>query len=336
MLRSLVGSEMCIRDRSVEEEEAREGEDRVTLLDDTYELAIIGVASLVELIAAGKLCTQSGDCSNQNGFAVAGGCGSMLVCIAFFSMNVVIPDSSLLVTARHWVGLFLTGWWLVAVVVLTFDKPFTTTGNGYFACWAAFVGSLMLAFASHRSSGLVHKMKTIAGPDAPRERRIAVALLLSSLVEFSEATISCIGKGSCGKLDGFAVAAGTFSLVATTVILILIQPSIGELGLQRQHALRGLVVLLGVWWLCSAGIMTYDAPFTQGGNGFFSTWASFILASVLAVEVNNQLPSVFDGLVPEGEMEHSVIRAQPISHALPIQDDQSADDTIEGTKYDNV
>merc|ERR1719433_1022853 len=41
---------------------------------------------------------------------------------------------------------FLVPWWLFGAGVVTFDKPFTTTGNGYFTAWGAFVTSVYLAY----------------------------------------------------------------------------------------------------------------------------------------------------------------------------------------------
>uniref|UniRef100_A0A7S2TSQ2 Uncharacterized protein n=2 Tax=Lotharella oceanica TaxID=641309 RepID=A0A7S2TSQ2_9EUKA len=37
-------------------------------------------------------------------------------------------------------------WWLCGAAVLTFDRPFTFTGNGYFGCWIACLGSLYWFF----------------------------------------------------------------------------------------------------------------------------------------------------------------------------------------------
>lgn len=41
---------------------------------------------------------------------------------------------------------FLVPWWLFGAGVVTFDSPFTTTGNGYFTAWGAFVASVYLAY----------------------------------------------------------------------------------------------------------------------------------------------------------------------------------------------
>eukprot|EP00656_Telonema_subtile_P005353 TRINITY_DN12431_c0_g1_i3.p1 TRINITY_DN12431_c0_g1~~TRINITY_DN12431_c0_g1_i3.p1 ORF type:complete len:337 (+),score=60.35 TRINITY_DN12431_c0_g1_i3:136-1146(+) len=223
---------------------------RITLLDDTYEVAIIGVASLVEMIAAAKYCDDHNDCSKQNGYAVAVGVVSTFVCILFFSMHVLVPGSALIEMCRPVLNFSLLIWWTFGVGVLTFDKPFTTTGNGYFASWIAFLTSAVMVWSSHRDFAVFKHVVSFCGTNTPRERRICVALLASSLVEFVEATIICGDKGSCEKLYGFAVAAGCFSLMTTPVVLFLIYPDVSELPADKQHILRALVVLLGAWSVC--------------------------------------------------------------------------------------
>lgn len=292
---------------------------RVTLLDDTWQLTIAGVAGLFEMIAAAKECAGPEAYTWQLGFGVAVGLIGMLVCAAFFVLNVVIPDTELVERARPGVAVGLMLWWTAGVVVLTFDRPFTTTGNGFFASWVAWASCASLAFETNREAAVLRSIQEFAGHEAPAERRWAVFLLLSSLIETAAAATLCVDTGDCSQLNGFAVAAGALSMAGTAVLLFLMYPSLGELSGPQQHPVRALVTLLGVWWACCAGILTYDSPFTTGGNGFFSTWCSFVLSFLLAVEVNKRLPGLLDDELPvDGEQ-----LGQPRSTAIPVDEPAS-------------
>jgi len=43
---------------------------------------------------------------------------------------------------------FLVPWWMFGAGVATFDKPFPSTGNGYFCAWGAFISSCYLAYCT--------------------------------------------------------------------------------------------------------------------------------------------------------------------------------------------
>ena len=47
---------------------------------------------------------------------------------------------------RKIIAAFLFVLWVAAVTVLTFDSPFTATGNGYFACWGGTVCATLFAY----------------------------------------------------------------------------------------------------------------------------------------------------------------------------------------------
>jgi len=39
---------------------------------------------------------------------------------------------------------FLVVWWMIGALVLTYDGPFETTGNGYFGSFAALIASIVV------------------------------------------------------------------------------------------------------------------------------------------------------------------------------------------------
>mmetsp|Transcript_15879 Transcript_15879/g.25904 ORF Transcript_15879/g.25904 Transcript_15879/m.25904 type:complete len:315 (-) Transcript_15879:170-1114(-) len=97
-------------------------------------LFLILLTSIVELAAAGVACHNSSNCNNQTAFAVAIGAISILWVLPFMILSSLdlfeLYGSSLLAC-----------FWIVGAGVLTFDQPFSFTGNGFFSTWIATLGS---------------------------------------------------------------------------------------------------------------------------------------------------------------------------------------------------
>lgn len=61
---------------------------------------------------------------------------------------------------------FLVLWWLFGAGVLTFDEPFTATGNGYFGAWGSFCGSCYLLYLTQKERTM-HIIRTVTNFGAP-------------------------------------------------------------------------------------------------------------------------------------------------------------------------
>jgi hypothetical protein len=99
---------------------------------------LVLVLSLVEFIAG---CFECGDdeCSGQDQMAIVMGITSILIVAAYIPLSPRCP------VYKKFITYLLVLWWAIAAVILTFGKPFNVTGNGYFACWGAFLASVLLA-----------------------------------------------------------------------------------------------------------------------------------------------------------------------------------------------
>ena len=124
---------------------------------EQYQSTLIGllIASIIQLISSTVACTGYlvpdgwvGDCSGDNGFIVAVGCVSVVVCLVLLCTP--LSDSLL---SQKLVGGGLLIWWAAGVFVATFGTGhgtgmFRKPGNGYFSSWAALVFAAAYALGS--------------------------------------------------------------------------------------------------------------------------------------------------------------------------------------------
>jgi len=80
-------------------------------------------------------------------------------------------------TFKPWIiGALLSFWWLCGVAALTFDEPFESGGNGYFACWTCFVLAIWLTiegYDGYDEIGYGRPAKPPAPTGIPDDRRMS-------------------------------------------------------------------------------------------------------------------------------------------------------------------
>jgi hypothetical protein len=97
------------------------------------------LASVVELTQAAIDCPPDQDCTGRPAWALA--VGIMSTVISFVTLVVYMLQPTLNKVVLKIVGLLLFAMWIPGAGILTFDGPYTVTGNAYFACWGAFLSS---------------------------------------------------------------------------------------------------------------------------------------------------------------------------------------------------
>ncbi|GAB5356322.1 hypothetical protein AAMO2058_000280900 [Amorphochlora amoebiformis] len=231
------------------------------------DMAILFVTSLVVLTAAGKICHEVGSCRNQLGYAVAVGSLGFISSLTYLFILKRSPDY--LVPLNSFIGVANGIFWTVSVGVLTFDRPFSSTGNGYFATWVSFLAAMHFMYHSlPRLQNFFQQLNE--GAFQQWNRKILLVIFLASIIEVFAAANACSISSKCTKYYGWAVACGTISIVFIGVLLF-----VPFLTTRFLHYFSGI---LFVWWVIGSAIMTYDAPFVQTGNGYFACWIA-VLAS---------------------------------------------------------
>lgn len=249
-------------------------------------------SSAVVMVAAARHCdapdpdtTAGGACSSYEAYAVA--CGT-----------VSAVASAALLAAKHYgrleavrlpASVFLLLWWIAGAGVMTFERPFHTTGslsNGYFASWTAALSAYLLALHSvpvvrwlrERQRGLMNLPNDDALSHSATEVSVALA---ASVVLLVQASVDCSDAGDgCGAKLHWAIACSVVSVVACAVALLAAGYRARDLALRRVrlpitgHAQIFAVMFL-VWWTFGWGVLTFAGPYTTPHNGFFACWAGF-------------------------------------------------------------
>jgi len=188
--------------------------------------------------------------------------------LARFSLP--LPRNMGLLSAQQVFYGFLFIWWGPGTGVLTFHGPYRTTGNPYFACWAAFFASAMLcadAFTKMKVG-----MQSIKSASTSYLREMFGLLVSSVSLFFASIDFASHQTGAYG------VSLGVISTVVTVAITYLIdKKKIGAAGAPIRKAVSAVLLIL---WSFAALILTFDSPFTSTGNGYFACWYGVISASL--------------------------------------------------------
>lgn len=225
-------------------------------------MSVLFIGSLVELYTAAKLCddiSKYQDCTNEFGFAVAVGTISLFVSLCFLAAGQLSPG--FFDPYEKVLAVFMASFWTAGVGVVTFKKPFTIVGNGYFSSWACLFASFLYLRAVLPQVGAVtSRVKEMSG--------ISTAILIvavASGIELLEASIVCDEISECKDEYGYGVSIGVISLVASVAHI-----SISALAPFQLYTAGVLFIL----WIAAAAVLTEEKPFVVPGNGYFATWAA--------------------------------------------------------------
>ena len=209
--------------------------------------------------------------SGKFAYAIAVGAVSTCLCVIWSSKTPLLNFP---------VASFLCLWWLIAAGLLTFDEPYTQTGNAFFTLWVGAITSTVLAIQYIPVTGALPNLLGILSTpekdgdtehlgtaffDAHQQnspqhawlpQQPCALLLLASLVEFFAAIKRC-HKDNCDTTNGIAVGIGCFSMTCCIGLLFFTK----GLTSDTEQLLRKVPFLLLLMWTAAVYLLTFRGPF---------------------------------------------------------------------------
>ena len=230
-------------------------------------LFIVLAASLVLLIAIGAIYRWNFR-SGYASYALSVPCLSLVISFICLLLSKWAEDTYQ--SVGRYMTLLCFAYSFIGTCFLTLNKPFTTTGNGYFAAWT-------LVYGSAQSLGATAENAVGAAAEGLGE---LCGVAATSLVVIL-ATIPAIGDGKT------SVGEATYGLVLACLTLLFAIYVVWAKGRGNAPG-AGLyfvsLACLSVCWVVMACLTTFRGPFLATGNGYFASWAGAGLVSVATFE----------------------------------------------------
>jgi len=242
-------------------------------------VCIIAGCSFVVMIQSAVECggEWSESCENEYVYAVVVGVLSFIVSLLVIGWSYCAE--ALFEQFSPVIASFFLVWWAFGTFVTTNKNPFKESGNGYFASWTALITAFVMAGAvSERLRSFLGSAVTRVVADTI-EARLSMGILVASVVLLIAVAFeaSDYENPTAQEAWGVIVAVISFLFVLIHTILRLCCENI-----TCPPTIFGAA--LSVWWLAAVGVLTFDQPFKTSGNGYFATWAGFVLSVWLALE----------------------------------------------------
>lgn len=240
---------------------------------------IIAACSFVVMAQAGVECngkwTES--CENEYVYAIVVGVLSFIVSLIVIAWS--FCAEALFTQFSPIIAFFFVAWWGFGTFVITNKDPFSNSGNGYFASWAALITAFLMAGNASKT------LQRFMGSACSRvvadsiESRLAMGIMASSVVLLIAVAFeaSDYENPSNQEIWGVICAVISFMFVLCHTLLRMCCENM-------TCPPTPFGVALSAWWLGAVAVLTFDEPFKTSGNGYFACWMGFIFSVWLALE----------------------------------------------------
>ena len=155
----------------------------------------------------------------------------------------------------------------IGACFLTFDTPFHTSGNGFFAAWGICYGSALAMGMSSFQSGV-------------RGLGAVMGLVASSLIVII-ASIAPIR-------DGTNRSEAIYALVLACLTCLFLSISV-KMGKAHGATYFLALAILAMCWIVEASLTTFRGPFNVTGNGYFGSWTGAFTACIASFAAMHEM-----------------------------------------------
>lgn len=180
---------------------------------------------------------------------------SLVACLAIQTGEYVRPG--MLEKVEKPVSLALFFWWAVGTCVITFKGPFLAVSNGYLSAWAGliFTTHWALNIDTTKFTGLETGKKTL------------VTIFICGAVELFACIPWVQAKAYLGQA-AWGLSAGVITMIICAVLFKTYEDA-------NHQVMKISSIVMFVIWATVAGVVTFDGPFFDAGNGYFGAWGGF-------------------------------------------------------------
>jgi len=256
--------------------------------------------SLLMLVQSVVDCSPSdpGECHKGN-YLLA-----IIISILTIIMTFIIPliwlffideDQSIKKTADSlcpWFSIVIAAFWLLTTPLITYNHPYSISGNGYFFSWAMFW--IALYFAKDVNEEFKNYLGNITQFFVGNrfDRTVARTLILISLFFVVSAVVNFIGNGKNIEENTWESWFVMIVGIICFLLLLIYEVVIAAMGIYQEDVVTDeedpsasleeeveppmlfISIVLVVLWFTVAILATFGktSPFKIIGNGYFASW----------------------------------------------------------------